>query len=229
MKPVLVSTWGPTPKKYFGAFMATAKKHGIEPKNADPEDWPGADWTQIPWYRKSEAQARFVRETQGQYDVYAFSDSYDVVWAAGWDEILRKFKAFNSPIVFASEVYCWPNLEQANLYPPTHHRCRFLNAGFWMATAEAAIPFTEELAAIASKREKDDQQIVVDMFLSKRHPIVLDHTCSLCFCCNIDSLNYLDLHHISGRPRTIDTQEWPCLYHGNGASDLRGICAVIAP
>lgn len=229
MKPVLVSTWGPTPKKYLFAFFDTAKRNGLEPQNFDDTDWPGHDWTTIPWYRKSEGQARFVRENADKYTHFIFTDSYDVVFAAGMDEIMEKFQKLNSPIVFAAECYCWPNLEQAALYPPTPHRCKYLNAGMWIATTEAALPFTEELAAIASKREKDDQQIVVDMFLSKRHPIVLDHTCSLCFCCNMDSLSYLEPHHVEMRMMTTDTRERPCLFHGNGASDLRGICSVIAP
>ena len=227
MKPVLCSTWGPTPKKYLGAFLDTAKRQGLDPQNFDATDWPGADWTQIPWYRKSEGQARFVRENADKYSHFVFTDSYDVVFAAGMDEIMAKFVNMNSPIVFAAECYCWPNQAQAALYPPTPHRCKYLNAGMWIATTETAIPFTEELAAIAARREKDDQQIVVDMFLSGKHPIAINTSCSLCFCCNIDSLDFLDL---SGeRPRTRDTGETPCLFHGNGASDLRGICAKIAP
>jgi len=227
MKPVLVSTWGPTPKKYLLAFFDTAKRQGLEPQNFDNTDWPGADWTTIPWYRKSEGQARFVRENADKYTHFIFTDSYDVVFAAGMDEIMEKFERLKSPIVFASECYCWPNLEQAALYPPSIHRCKFLNAGMWIATTEAALPFTEELAAIASKREQDDQQIVVNMFLSNRHPIKLDTACSLCFCCNMDSLSYLDL---SGpRPKTTDTGEEPALFHGNGASRLEEICWKIAP
>lgn len=218
MNPVLVSTWGPTPKKYLPAFLATAKRNGLNPQNFDDTDWPGADWTQIPWYRKSEGQARFVREHATEFTHFIFTDSYDVVFAAGMDEILRKFQALNSPIVFGAECYCWPDVNQAGLYPANPHRCRYINAGFWMATTEAAIPFTSDLAAIAAKREKCDQGIVTDMLLSKRHPIVLDSTCSLCFCMNMDSPIYLDL---SGtRPKTTDTGEEPCLFHGNGASPI---------
>jgi endogenous inhibitor of DNA gyrase (YacG/DUF329 family) len=228
MNPVLVSTWGPTPKKYLLAFFDTCKRNGLEPQNFDHTDWEGGgDWRQIPWYKKSEGQARFVRENKDKYSHFVFTDSYDVVFGTGMDEIMRKFERLNSPIVCAAECYCWPDINQAGLYPPCPDRCRYLNAGMWIATSEAAVPFTEELAATAAKREKDDQQILVDMFLSKRHPIALDTTCSICFCCNINSLDFLDM---SGpRPRTTDTGQEPCLYHGNGASDLRGICAKIAP
>lgn len=227
MNPVLVSTWG-SPKKYLFAFFDTCKRNGLDPFNFDNTDWPGADWTEIPWYKKSEGQARFVRENASRYSHFLFTDSYDVVFAAGWPEIMRKFEAFNSPIVFAAECYPWPDQSLAASYPSTPHRCKYLNAGMWLATAEAAIPFTQELAEIAARREKCDQGIVTDMFLSKKHPIVLDTACSLCFCCNMDSLSYLDLT-TGNRPTTKDTGEQPCLYHGNGASDLRGICAVIAP
>lgn len=228
MKPVLVSTWGPTPKKYLGAFLDTCKRNGLEPHNFDDTDWPGADWTTIPWYRKSEGQARFVREHRDEFSHFLFTDSYDIVFAAGWQEIMEKFEKFNSPIVFGAECYPWPDKAQAWLYPETPHRCKYLNAGMWMATAAAAETFTRDLAEIAARREKCDQGIVVDMFLSKNHPIVLDNTCSLCFCCNMDSLSYLDLTP-GQRPKTKDSGEEPCLFHGNGASDLRGICAVIAP
>jgi lysyl hydroxylase/galactosyltransferase/glucosyltransferase len=225
MKPCLVSTWG-APQKYLHAFMDTARRNGLEPVNADPDDWPG-DWSVREWFRKSQAQARFVRENADKYTHFLFTDSYDIVFTAGWAEILIKFAAIGSPIVFGAESYCWPDINQAGLYPASPHRCRYLNAGMWMATVEAAIPFTEELAAIAAKREKCDQGIVADMFLSRRHPIALDTECSLLFCMNLDSPQFLDMTGI--RPRTIDTDQHPVMFHGNGNASLLGICAKIGP
>jgi hypothetical protein len=221
MNPVLVSTWGPTPKKYLGAFLDTAKRQGLNPQNFDDTDWPGSDWTTIPWYRKSEGQARFVREHASEYSHFMFTDSYDVVFAAGWREIMEKYERFDSPIVFASECCPWPNAKQAVFYPETKHRCKYLNAGFWMATTEAAIDLLTEIETVASKREQCDQGICVDAFLSRRHPIKLDTACSLCFCCNLDSLSFLDLSR--DRPITKDTGEQPVMFHGNGASPLQGI------
>jgi hypothetical protein len=228
VRPVLVSTWGPTHKKYLGAFLDTAKRNGLEPQNFDDTDWPGADWTTIPWYRKSEGQARFVQDNADKYDVFLFTDSYDVVFQAGWDEILAKFQKLNSPIVFGAESYCWPDINQAGRYPPTPARCPYLNAGMWIATREAAIPFTQELAAIAAKREKCDQGICADMFLGKQHPIVLDTACSLLFCCNMNSLDFLHLEQ-GKRPQCKDTGEMPAMFHGNGGSDLLRVIRTFAP
>lgn len=227
MNPCLVSTWGPTPKKYLGAFLDTAKRQGLNPQNFDDTDWPGADWTTIPWYRKSEGQARFVREHASEFTHFLFTDSYDVVFAAGWDEILTKYQSFNSPIVCASECYPWPKFEQAPLYPPTQHRCKYLNAGGWIGETQAALAMLEDVAATAAKREQCDQGILVDLFLSQKHPIELDRTCSIFFCMNLGSDQLLDL---SGpRPKAKDTSEEPCIFHGNGASPLLEVIRKIAP
>jgi hypothetical protein len=224
MNPVLVSCWG-RPKKYFDAFGRTSERHGMTPYNADPNDWGGDDWRTIEWFRKSEAQAKFVREHAEQYSHFMFTDSYDVVFAAGWDEILPKFLALDSPIVFAAECFPWPKEAQAKLYPDTSHRCKYLNAGFWMGEAKAALAMLEDLAVVAAKREQCDQGIAVDMFLSRRHPIVLDTACSLCFCMNLDSANFLNLEGV--RPKTTDTLQQPCMFHGNGGSDLSGVIACL--
>lgn len=213
--PVCVSTWG-QPQKYFTAFMESARRCGIEPQNADPEQWPGADWQTIEWFRKTRAQYRFVRE-HPEYTHFLFCDSYDVICAAGWQEIIRKYCALG-PIVFGAESYPWPKVEQAPLYPETPHRCKYLNAGFWMAHRAAAEAFLADIAAIAEKREQCDQGICVDAFLAQRHPIVLDTKCSLLFCMNVGSGAFLD--YSGARPRTTDTGEEPCFFHGNGASDL---------
>lgn len=225
MKAVLASTWHGAGQKYFGAFMETAKRHGIEPQNFDPEQWPGDTWQTKEWWRKSAGQARFVKENADNYSHFLFTDSHDIVFAAGWEEILAKFKALDSLIVFSSECYPWPDTTQAPLYPETPHRTKYANAGMWIATTEAAVLFTEELATIAARKEKCDQGIIVDMFLSRRHPIKLDTACSLCFCCNMDSMSYLDL---SGpRIRATDTNETPVMFHGNANADLRAIIAKL--
>lgn len=222
----VASTWHGEGQKYWHAFMDTAKRQGIEVHNFDPEKWPGDDWRTIEWWRKSAGQAKFVKEHADDFDYVIFVDSHDVVWAAGLDEIFEKYLRLNSPIVFATECYCWPDQAQAARYPETPHRCKFVNAGFWMASMKAALPFTEELAELAALKDKCDQQIVVDMFLSKKHPIELDRTCSICYCMNMGSDQLLDL--TGPRPKAKDTSEEPCIFHANGASPLLEVIQKIA-
>lgn len=221
MNPVCVSTWSLPGQKHFQAFLDTAKKHGIDPVNADPEPWPGTSWENKEWWRKSAAQARFVLENNSKFTHFLFCDSYDIMFAAGWDEILKKFEALNSEIVFAAESYPWPDTSQAPIYPATPHRAKYANAGFWMATSDAATHFTRDLAEIAVRKEKCDQGIIVDMFLSGKYPIKLDTACSICFCCNLDSTGFLEFKN--GRIHTTDTGEAPCLFHGNGNAPMEKV------
>lgn len=224
INPVWVSTWG-RPQKYFDAFMATTKDHGIDPQNADANDWPGTDWSNKEWFRKTEAQYRFIMDHGDEFTHYAFSDSYDVIVTCGWDEIMSKYQALDSPLVFAAESCPWPRAEQASLYPYTPDRCPYLNAGFWIGEAVAAREFLREASAIAGKRAQCDQGIFVDLFLSKKHPMKLDTACSIAFCCNMNSLSYLEKR--DGRPTYTLNGEKPCLFHGNGGSDLMQVIAML--
>ncbi len=225
MNPCCVSTWHGVGSKYWQAFMDTSAKHGIEPQNADPEFWPGDSWATKEWFRKTRAQYNFVRDHQKEYSHFMFVDSHDILFAAGWDEILYKYALLNSPIVFGSEVYPWPRVDQKDLYPETMHRCRFLNAGFWMGDTESAMNLLHDMERVAAKRKQCDQGIAVDAFLSGKHPIKLDTACSLLFCCNLDSTSHLDLS--KNRPMAIDTKETPSMFHGNGNSPLAAVLSCL--
>jgi hypothetical protein len=224
MNPVCVSTWHGNGTKYFSVFMETSSRNGIEPQNADDSNWGGTDWTNIPWHKKPEAYLRFVNENYDRYTHFLFVDSYDVLFAAGWDEIMEKFGRFPRPLVFGSECYPWPKTDQADLYPKVPHRCKYLNAGFWIATAEYAKIVLESLKA-NRKEGQCDQGALVDFYLANRHLADLDTACKLFFCCNMNSLDFLELK--DGRPTCKDTGEKPCLFHGNGASPLHVVAGML--
>lgn len=42
--------------------------------------------------------------------------SYDVIFTAGADVILKKFKDFNSRVVFSAEGFCWPDVSLSVSY-----------------------------------------------------------------------------------------------------------------
>lgn len=226
MNPVCVSTWHGGGSKYFDAFLSTARKHGIEPQNADDSKWEGADWRTIPWHKKLEAYLRYVQNHQGHYTHFLFCDSYDVVFAAGWDEIMRKWhENFDSSVIFGTECNPWPRKDQAPLYPMTLCRSKYLNAGFWMATFEYSLIV---LQWVLRNREPGqcDQGALVNFFLSHQATAQLDNACSLFFCCNLDSLDFLRKGQ-DGRPITADTGQQPCLFHGNGNSPLHQVIKIL--
>lgn len=217
MKLAHVSTWG-KPAKHFDAFMLSAHRVGLRPQNADPEIWPGDDWQTIEWFRKTRAQYKFVQAHRHEYTHFMFTDAYDIICAGGPKEIEGKFGDINAPIVFGAESYPWPNEGQAQLYPFTGDRCRFLNAGFWIGETEPALAFLEDISKIAEKREQCDQGICVDAFLQKRHQMALDTKCRFLFCMNNGSAEFLECK--DGRPFAKDTGEYPAFFHGNGNADL---------
>lgn len=220
MNPAAVSTWC-RPIKFLDHFLRTAKQHGLEIHNCDNSDWGGLDWRTIQWWKKIESQQKFVNE-HPEFTHFMFTDSYDVVFAAGWDEIIKKYLAYDSPIVFGTECYCWPKQEQAPLYPETPFRSKYLNAGFWMGERNAALGFLSEAVKRAATHTQCDSGIFVDLFLSRQFPIKLDNSCSLLFCCNMDSLNFIQRAE-NGRPICKDSGQMPCMFHGNGASPVNKI------
>lgn len=55
--------------------------------------------------------------------------SYDVIFLGTKENIIQNFKAFNASIVFAAEVYCWPEKSLADSYPRTESPYKYLNSG----------------------------------------------------------------------------------------------------
>lgn len=55
--------------------------------------------------------------------------SYDLIFAGGPEEILRKFQQVNHKVVFAAEGVIWPDAHLAEKYPYIRSGKRFLNSG----------------------------------------------------------------------------------------------------
>lgn len=55
--------------------------------------------------------------------------SYDLIFAGGPEEILRKFQQVNHKVVFAAEGVIWPDAHLAEKYPNVRSGKRFLNSG----------------------------------------------------------------------------------------------------
>ena len=55
--------------------------------------------------------------------------SYDLIFAGGPDEILRKFQQANHKVLFAAEGLVWPDKRLVDKYPSVRSGKRFLNSG----------------------------------------------------------------------------------------------------
>lgn len=56
-------------------------------------------------------------------------NSFDVIFAGGPEEVLRKFHKSNHKVVFAADGILWPDKRLADKYPVVHFGKRYLNAG----------------------------------------------------------------------------------------------------
>lgn len=61
--------------------------------------------------------------------IVSFKNSFDVVFAGGPEEVLKKFQKTNHKIVFAADGLLWPDKRLADKYPVVHIGKRYLNAG----------------------------------------------------------------------------------------------------
>lgn len=55
--------------------------------------------------------------------------SYDLIFAGGPEEILRKFQQANHKVLFAAEALIWPDKRLADKYPLVRSGKRYLNSG----------------------------------------------------------------------------------------------------
>ena len=57
------------------------------------------------------------------------SNSFNVIFAGGPEEVLKKFQKSNHKVVFAADGILWPDKRLADKYPIVHIGKRYLNSG----------------------------------------------------------------------------------------------------
>jgi hypothetical protein len=128
--------------------------------------------------------------------IVVFTDAYDVLYSSGLEEIKAKFLEMSSPVLFAGECGCWPQIQRdrgqpdwgsvcLNDYPASPTPYRYLNSGQWIAQKKNALEIMETLMSEAHVYAKkydvpvskiNDQEMVSDMYMNSRFNIELDHT-----------------------------------------------------
>jgi procollagen-lysine,2-oxoglutarate 5-dioxygenase 2 len=72
-------------------------------------------------------------------------NSFDVIFAGGPEEILKKFLKSNHKVVFAADGILWPDKKLADKYPVVHIGKRYLNSGGGYDLGRRAQPKSWEL------------------------------------------------------------------------------------
>ncbi|XP_076236667.1 procollagen lysyl hydroxylase [Calliopsis andreniformis] len=154
--------------------------------------------------------------------IIIFTDSYDVIFLSGLNEIIEKFKSTNARILFSAEGSCWPDRSLASKYPPVTRGKRFLNSGGF-------IGYASDIYAVltyAPIKNKDDDQLFytrayLDEKLRESHQIKLDHKSEI-FQNLYGAVADVELKFEGGKASLVNTvyNTEPLVLHGNGYSKL---------
>uniref|UniRef100_A0A2K6SN18 Procollagen-lysine,2-oxoglutarate 5-dioxygenase 1 n=1 Tax=Saimiri boliviensis boliviensis TaxID=39432 RepID=A0A2K6SN18_SAIBB len=143
--------------------------------------------------------------------VILFTDSYDVLFASGPRELLKKFRQARSQVVFSAEELIYPDRRLEAKYPAVSDGKRFLGSGgerpgYVAPASPRAFPYCS----------------LVPSFLQDQINITLDHRCRIFQ--NLDGaldevVLKFEMGHVRARNLAYDTL--PVLIHGNGPTKLQ--------
>ncbi|MEQ2236966.1 Procollagen-lysine,2-oxoglutarate 5-dioxygenase 1, partial [Ilyodon furcidens] len=166
----------------FRRFLRSAKHFNYTVKVLGRgEEWRGGDYMSAPGGgQKVRLLKAALLEIKSEDQIILFIDSYDVVFASGPKELLRKFQQAKHKVVFSSESLIWPDRHLEDKYPHVREGNRFLGSGGFIGY----IPSIKEMIANWTGEENDSDQlfftkIYIDPAKRKTLNITLDTKCRL--------------------------------------------------
>uniref|UniRef100_A0A3P8ZHE2 procollagen-lysine 5-dioxygenase n=1 Tax=Esox lucius TaxID=8010 RepID=A0A3P8ZHE2_ESOLU len=129
-----------------------------DPWLSTPEpEWRGGDvGRSIGGGQKVRLLKQAMEGLADQEDLVVLSvDSYDLIFAGGPDEILRKFQEANHKVLFSAEGLIWPDKRLQDKYPAVRSGKRFLNSGGVIGYA----PFVNQIVEQWNLHDNDDDQL----------------------------------------------------------------------
>uniref|UniRef100_A0A4W5LHK1 Procollagen-lysine, 2-oxoglutarate 5-dioxygenase 2 n=1 Tax=Hucho hucho TaxID=62062 RepID=A0A4W5LHK1_9TELE len=187
------------------------------------EEWRGGDvGRSIGGGQKVRLLKEAMEALTDQEDLVVLSvDSYDLIFAGGPEEILRKFQEANHKVLFAAEGLIWPDKRLQEKYPSVRSGKRFLNSGGVIGYA----PYVNKIVEQWNLHENDDDQlfytkIYLDTF-QRTLNIGLDHKSQIFQNLNgaIDEV-LLKFGTKSARVRNTIYDTLPVVIHGNANTKM---------
>ena len=133
-------------------------------------------------------------------------------------EIVRKFREFESPIVFSAEKTCWPNKDLADQYPKVDGEYKYLNSGGIVGYGNHILKMVD----IEIEKSDDDQEYYTKYFLksilSDSEEIILDYNQNLFQTLNM-SVDEVKVD--ASKIHNTVTNTTPSILHGNGPNYIK--------
>ena len=188
------------------------------------QEWQGGDMNFPGGGWKVNLLKEAMRELKGKENTMVmFTDSYDVVIAAGKDDILAQYDKMGAEIVFGAENFCWPDQSLREKYPEAKEGMRFLNSGGFIGPAALLAKMLEAGGSLGNK--EDDQlfytKIFLDPELRESFKMKLDSKAELFQNLNGEAEN-IELKFAGEEPYVLNLvyNSRPLVIHGNGPSKL---------
>ncbi|KAM4694589.1 procollagen-lysine,2-oxoglutarate 5-dioxygenase 2 isoform 2-T2 [Discoglossus pictus] len=210
----------------FLRFMQSAKHFNYTVKVLGKgTEWKGGDVANTIGGGQKVRLLKDALESYSNQDdgIVMFTDSYDVIFAGGPEELLKKFQQANHKVVFAAEGLIWPDKRLADRYPVVRSGKRFLNSGGIIGYKSAINQIVKQW----NLQDNDDDQlfytkIYIDQLQRERINITLDHKSNIFQNLN-GAIDEVVLTFENGKARAKNTQydTLPILIHGNGPTKIQ--------
>uniref|UniRef100_G3PIW3 Procollagen-lysine,2-oxoglutarate 5-dioxygenase 1 n=1 Tax=Gasterosteus aculeatus aculeatus TaxID=481459 RepID=G3PIW3_GASAC len=209
----------------FKRFFRSAKHFNYTVKVlGEGEKWKSGDHTSSPGGgQKVRLLKAAVEDMKDEKQILLFVESYDVVFASGPSELLKKFQQARHKVVFSSESLIWPDRHLEDKHPHVAEGNRFLGSGGFIGH----LPNIKEMLADWTGEDTDSDQlfftnIYIDPVKRKSINITLDSRCRL-FQNLHGALDDVVLKFEDGRVRARNVlyDTLPVVIHGNGPTKLQ--------
>ncbi|XP_041953161.1 procollagen-lysine,2-oxoglutarate 5-dioxygenase 1 isoform X2 [Alosa sapidissima] len=209
----------------FRRFMRSARHFNYTVKVLGKgEKWNGGGYKTVPGGgQKVRLLKAALEEVTEEDKVILFTDSYDVVFASGPKELLKKFQQAKHKVVFSSETLIWPDRHLEDKHPYPREGNRFLGSGGVIGYASN---LKELVASWTGKDNESDQLFFTRIYINpekrKSINITLDNKCRLFQNLN-GALDEVVLKFEDGqvRARNVLYDTLPVMIHGNGPTKLQ--------
>lgn len=172
-----------------------------------------------------------------------FIDAYDVVFVDTGEEIMSKFKSFQTSIVVGAEKNCFPgNFKREYDRLPSTSSYKYLNSGVIVGETEAMLTVLEAMDAPNLPRDYhdpnkgynhhfNDQAYYMDIFLRQPVPMRLDYNCEITQNMQDVSMDEIMFMGVSAyspdvemipKIKNVETNSMPSIIHWNGGSKTGG-------
>lgn len=174
---------------------------------------------------------------ENEDDIILFTDGTDAIFTALEEEILMKFRNFNTDLVFSTEIGCWPDNKLAKFYEIDKKTpYNYLNSGGFIGKVGLIKEFLDDDLSTYDEFTWSNQYLWVKRYLKNTNKIKLDKYCEIfCTLYTEDGEKYYrsnfnkfyelkrkwfndNILFENNRFYNKITKTWPCHAHFNGSA-----------